>query len=67
MPTTLVQRLPGLLTYAEYLSPTRRANALSCRTFVLHDDGLGILDLNLFPAFHAICLHLDLLMLQICF
>ena len=67
MPTAFVQRLPGLLTDAEYLSPTRRADTLSCGTFVLHGDGFWILDLNLFSTFHAICLHLDLLMLQICF
>ncbi len=67
MPTAVIQRLPGLLTDAEYLSPTRWADTLSCWTFVLHGDGLWIFDLNLFSAFHAICLHLDLLTLQICF
>ena len=53
--------LLGLLAYAEYLGPAPRAYTLSGRTLVLHLNGFWILDLNFSPAFHAICLHLDLL------
>ena len=62
--------IPGsvdLFTYAKYLGPAPRAYTLGGRTLVLHFDGLWILDLNLFPAFHAICLHFDLLASRICF
>ncbi len=54
-------RLTFLLTYAKYLGPAPWAYALSRRTFVLHSDGFRVLDLNLPSAFHAICLHLYLL------
>ncbi len=63
---SLISRLLGLLTYAEYLSPAHWADTLSRRAFVLHDDSPGTLDLNLFSAFHAICLHLNLLASKIC-
>ena len=53
--------LRALLAYAKYLGPAPRAYTLSGRTLVLHSDSPWILDLNLFSAFHAICLHLDLL------
>jgi hypothetical protein len=56
--------LPDLLTYPEYLGPALRAYALSRRALVLHFDSLWILDLNLFSAFHAICLHFNLLFLE---
>ena len=62
----LILRLPSLLTYTEHLSPARRADTLSGRTFVFHDDSLWILDLNLFSAFHARGLHLNLLSPKIC-
>jgi hypothetical protein len=53
----LIHFLPGLLTYSEDFGSAACANALSGRTFVLHCDSLRILDLNLFFALHAICLH----------
>ena len=53
----LFQFFPGLLTYSEDFGSAACANALSSRTFVLHCDSLRILDLNLFFALHAICLH----------
>ena len=63
----LIPGLPDLLAYAKYLGPTPRTYALSRRAFVLHFDSLRVLDLNLLSAFHAICLHLDLLRRKICF
>ena len=59
--------LEVLLAYAEYLGPAPRAHTLGRRTLVLHLNGFGVLDLNLSSAFHAICLHLDLLAPKICF
>ena len=56
-----------LLAYAEYLGPAPRAYTLSRRTLVLHLNGFWVLDLNLSSAFHAICLHLDLLAPKIYF
>ena len=53
----LIHFFPGLLTYSEDFGSAACANALSGRTFVLHCDSLRILDLNLFLALHAICLH----------
>jgi hypothetical protein len=46
-----------LLADSEYLGATGRAYALSCRSLVLHDDALGVLDLFLGAALHAVCLH----------
>ena len=63
----LVPGLPVLLTYAKHLSPAPRAYALSRPALVLHYDSSRILDLNLSSAFHAICLHLDLLVLRVYF
>jgi len=61
----LFQFFPGLLTYSEDFGSAACANALSSRTFVLHCDSLRILDLNLFFALHAICLHFHLLVCKI--
>jgi hypothetical protein len=63
---SLISRLLGLLTYAEYLSPAHWADTLSRRAFVLHDVSPGSLDVKLFCAFHTICLHLNLLTSKIC-
>ncbi len=41
-------------TDLEDLGPARRAQALRCRTAVLHDNRLRVLDLALFLALHAI-------------
>ena len=49
------------LTYSEDFGPAPRADTLSRRTLVLHCDSPWVLDLNLFSAFHAIRLHLNLL------
>ena len=62
----LIPELRALLTYAKYLGPAPRAYTLSRRTLVLHSDSPWILDLNLPSAFHAICLHFNLLALRIC-
>ena len=64
---TLILGLVDLFTYAKYLGPAPRAYTLSRRTLVLHLNRFGVLDLNLSSAFHAICLHLDLLAPKICF
>ena len=53
------------LTYSEDFGSAACANALSSRAFVLHCDSLRILDLNLFFALHAICLHFYLLVSKI--
>lgn len=41
----------------EYLRPARRTYALSSRLLVLQGDGSRVFDLHLFPALHAIGLH----------
>ena len=51
----------ALLADSEYLGAAGRAGALSCRSLVLHDDALGVLDLFLGSALHTVCLHLTLL------
>jgi hypothetical protein len=53
------------LTYSEDFGSAASANTLSSRTFVLHCNSLRILDLNLFFALHAICLHFHLLVCKI--
>ena len=50
-----------LFADSEYFGATGRADALSCRSLVLHDDALGILDLFLGAALHAVCLHSTLI------
>ena len=45
------------LAYSEDFGTALRANALSCRAFVLHSDSFRILYLNLLSALHTICLH----------
>jgi len=50
-----------LLADLEYFGATGRAYALGCRSLVLHDDALGVLDLSLGAALHAVCLHQNLL------
>lgn len=50
----LVLSLPD----SEHLGTALRADTLSRRLLVLHGDFLGILDFNLFPAFHAIRSHI---------
>lgn len=45
------------LSYPEHLSPTYRADALSCWLSILHGYRLGILHFSLGSAFHTICLH----------
>jgi hypothetical protein len=40
----------------KYLGATGGANALRRRPAILQRNGLGILNLNLFPALHAVCL-----------
>lgn len=49
------------LADSKYLGVTNWAVALSRRTTILHRNGLGVLDLHLFPAFHTISLHSFLL------
>jgi hypothetical protein len=49
------------LTDSEQLGSANRADALCCRSPILHGDGLWILDFPLGPAFHAISLHIPLL------
>jgi hypothetical protein len=44
------------LADTEYLGAAVGTNALSCRPLVLQRHRFWILNLNLFPAFHAICL-----------
>jgi len=46
-----------LLADPEYLGAAGWAYALGCRSLVLHDDALGVLDLFLGAALHAVCLH----------
>ena len=50
------------LADSEYFRATGRADALSCRSLVLHDDALGVLDLFLGAALHAVRLHLTILL-----
>ena len=52
------------LADTKYLGPADRAYAASCRPAILHLDLLRILDLDLFPALHTVCLHLYLLFLD---
>ena len=51
----------ALFANSEDFGATDRADALSCRSLVLHDDALGILDLFLGSALHTVCLHVTLL------
>jgi hypothetical protein len=51
--------LLGLLGFAdfEHLGAAGRASTRSRGSLVLHGDRLGILDLPLGPALHAVCFH----------
>jgi len=53
--------MAALLADSGYLRATRREDALGRRPLFLHDDALGVLDLSLGTALHAVCLHLNLL------
>lgn len=56
---------PGFLSsgfaYAEYLSSADRAFTLSCRTAVLHYNGLWVLYFSLRSTLDTVCLHFFLL------
>jgi len=51
----------SLFADPEYLGAADRTDALSCRSLVLHDDALRVLDLSLGTALHAVRLHMSLL------
>jgi hypothetical protein len=51
-----------LLTDSIDLGSTARAYPAGCWTAILHFDLLGVLDFNLLPTLHTVCLHSALLL-----